>query len=55
MIDISVANTKGTSYENFLAECPWCGQENIFNRASDLRTFERRPWRRPSAGEDARG
>jgi len=29
---------KGT-YENFIARCPWCGQENIFNRASDLNGF----------------
>jgi hypothetical protein len=25
-----------SSYENFYAVCPWCNQENIFNRASDL-------------------
>ena len=28
------------SYENFVAECPWCRRESIFNRASDLKTFE---------------
>lgn len=26
-------------YENLVAECPSCGHECIFNRASDLRTF----------------
>ncbi len=25
------------TYENFTATCPWCDQENIFNRASDLK------------------
>ena len=37
---IPVAATKRTSYENFVAECPSCRRENIFNRASDLKTFE---------------
>ena len=37
---IPVAERKRTSYENFAAECPWCRRENIFNRASDLKTFE---------------
>src|SRR5271157_5166815 len=27
------------TYENFMAECPHCDAGNIFNRASDLRTF----------------
>ncbi len=40
MSDIPVARNKRTSYENFVAECPLCGKENIFNRASDLHTFE---------------
>jgi hypothetical protein len=40
MTDIPVARNIHTSYENFVAECPWCGKENIFNRASDLKTFE---------------
>jgi hypothetical protein len=40
------ARSKRTSYENVVAECPSCGRENIFNRASDLRTFE------PIAGRD---
>ena len=43
---IPVAERKRTSYENFAAECPWCRRENIFNRASDLKTFE------PIAGRD---
>ena len=28
------------TYENFVADCPDCGMRNIFNRASDLQTFE---------------
>jgi hypothetical protein len=28
------------TYENFVAECPHCSASNIFNRASDLRTFQ---------------
>jgi len=31
------AKKKQTSYENFVAECPWCWQESIFNRATDLK------------------
>lgn len=46
MGDIPVARNKRTSYENFVAECPWCGKESIFDRASDLLTFE------PIAGRD---
>jgi hypothetical protein len=46
MSDIPLASNKRTSYENFAAECPYCGRESIFNRASDLRTFE------PIAGRD---
>lgn len=46
MSDIPVASNKHTSYENFVAECPWCAKESIFNRASDFRTFE------PIAGRD---
>jgi hypothetical protein len=30
------ARSHRASYENFTAECPWCGQESIFNRATDL-------------------
>jgi len=40
MIDVPVARNKRISYENFVAECPWCSKESTFNRASDLRTFE---------------
>jgi hypothetical protein len=29
-----------TTYENFIAVCPVCGHRNVFNRASDLCTFE---------------
>lgn len=46
MSNIPTASKKHTSYENFIAECPWCSEENIFNRASDLQTFE------PIAGRD---
>lgn len=30
-----------STYENLIASCPWCGRENIFNRASDLKGFDR--------------
>jgi hypothetical protein len=40
MDNIPIGETKRTSYENFVAECPWCGKESIFNRASDLISFE---------------
>jgi hypothetical protein len=40
MSAIPVAWNKRTSYENFVAECPSCGKESIFTRASDLRTFK---------------
>jgi hypothetical protein len=46
MSNIPVARSKRPSYENFVAECPSCGRESVFNRASDLRTFE------PIAGRD---
>lgn len=46
MSDIPVAENQRTSYENFIALCPWCGSENIFNRATDLHTFV------PIAGRD---
>lgn len=46
MSNIPVAENRRTSYEHFIADCPWCGGENIFNRASDLHTFE------PIAGLD---
>lgn len=37
MSEIPYARKKRTSYENFVAECPWCGNESIFNRATDLK------------------
>ena len=37
MNEIPYAKKKWTSYENFVAECPWCRNENIFNRATDLK------------------
>lgn len=40
MSNIPIATKKYASYENFVAGCPWCGKESIFNRASDLCTFE---------------
>ncbi|HLX17325.1 MAG TPA: hypothetical protein VKS24_19225 [Bradyrhizobium sp.] len=46
MTDMLIAMKKRTSYENFVAQCPSCGVESIFNRASDLHTFE------PIAGRD---
>jgi hypothetical protein len=42
-----VAHIEST-YENVYTECPGCGYRNIFNRASDLKTFE------PIAGLDVR-
>jgi hypothetical protein len=46
MSNLPIAQNRRTSYENFVAECPWCRKDNIFNRASDLHTFE------PIAGRD---
>ena len=40
MSDIPVVEGKRTTYENFVADCPTCGRESVFNRASDLGTFE---------------
>lgn len=40
------ATNKHASYENFSATCPTCGVESVFNRASDLNTFE------PISGRD---
>lgn len=37
---IPIAEKMRTDYENFVAVCPSCGHECIFNRASDLCTFE---------------
>lgn len=39
MDEIPVATKKRPTYENFVAECPWCSRESIFNRASDLCAF----------------
>jgi hypothetical protein len=36
-----VARNINATYENIEAECPECGNENIFNRMSDLQTRER--------------
>jgi hypothetical protein len=46
MSNIPIAKNRRTSYENFVAQCPCCGKDCIFNRASDLHTFE------PIAGLD---
>ena len=40
MCEILYANEKSSDYENFYATCPYCEQENIFNRRSDLGTLE---------------
>ncbi|MCI0559021.1 MAG: hypothetical protein MN733_11035 [Nitrososphaera sp.] len=37
MNEIPYAKKKRTSYENFAAQCPWCGEESVFNRATDLK------------------
>jgi len=34
------APTKRATYENIVVDCPACGHENIFNRATDLKDFE---------------
>lgn len=39
MPEIPYATEKRSTYENFIARCPRCGFENIFNRASDLKYF----------------
>jgi len=31
---------KRSSYENVYVQCPWCGRENIFNRATDLKDWD---------------
>ncbi len=46
MSNIPVAKNKRTSFENVEVKCPHCGCWSIFNRASDLQTFE------PIAGHD---
>ena len=37
MNEIPYAKKKRTSYENYVAECPWCEKDSIFNRAADLK------------------
>ena len=37
---LPTSRAKHASYENVVSECPWCRCECIFNRASDLGTFE---------------
>lgn len=37
---IPYAKKKDSTYENFIAVCPHCGVKNVYNRASDLQTFE---------------
>lgn len=39
MSEIPYATEMRSTYENFIARCPRCGLENIFNRASDLKNF----------------
>src|SRR5260221_158441 len=46
MSNIPIAKNRRSSYENFVAQCPCCGKDCIFNRASDLHTLE------PIAGLD---
>jgi hypothetical protein len=36
MSEIPYWENKRTSYENFVAQCRWCGEDSIFNRVSDL-------------------
>jgi len=40
MDDILTVKIKDADYENISAECPFCKNMNIFNRASDLQTFD---------------
>lgn len=40
MNNIPMATGTRPTYENFVVDCPVCGKENVFNRASDLLTFE---------------
>lgn len=37
MAEVPYAKEKRATYENFIARCPSCGFENVFNRASDLK------------------
>lgn len=38
--EIPYSHNVEPTYENFIADCPSCCTKNIFNRASDLQTFE---------------
>lgn len=38
-ITLYATETEAT-YENFIAVCPTCGHRNVYNRATDLKTFE---------------
>lgn len=40
MKEIPYSTNQQPNYENFIAECPWCTEENIFNRRDDLKTYE---------------
>ncbi len=46
MSNILYAKDKSTSYENFIAWCPYCGYKNIYNRITDLKTTEAIGFRR---------
>lgn len=39
MTEIPYAKSKRTNYENFIAQCPWCEKDSIFNRATDFNVF----------------
>jgi hypothetical protein len=56
MNEIPYAKKKRASYENFVAQCPWCEQECIFNRVTDLKdvdpiTFRTVSCQNPSCGK----
>ncbi len=40
MDELRYASEIETTYENFIAICPYCGHKNIFNRVSDLKDTE---------------
>lgn len=37
---LRISQRQEGNYENFEAECPWCGEWNIFNRITDLHKTE---------------
>jgi len=39
-MNILCSDDTNATYENFTAVCPLCRATNIFNRASDLKTFK---------------